>query len=320
MANLLSLKRRIRAAQNVSKTTRAMQMIAISKLKKAQDATLSARPYVEKLSTISQNLSNKLDTEYAHEYMKKSKGVNKALVLIFSPDKGLCGSLNTNLIREVINFDSEHSDNIYLTVGKKTENAVVNLKKELIASFKFGTTLPSFDMVLPIVKIIDEYFLSKKVGCVKIISTSFVSVFAQKPKITNILPIEFPEEKPTPAPFTPHHNVPLVKTKIRDNNGSDLSQTSQPLSRGAGFTLFEPEPEKLLPPLLRHFLEMAIYQQMLESFASEQGARMLAMQNATDNALEIVEDLRLEYNKGRQEKITNEILDIGGAAFAYTYE
>lgn len=286
MATLLSLKRRIRAAQNVSKTTRAMQMIAISKLKRAQDATMSGRPYVEKLSAISQNLSSKLDTEYVHEYMRGPTGVNKALVLIFSPDKGLCGSLNTNLIREVINFDSLHSDTIYLTVGKKTETTVVNLKKELIASFKFGTTLPSFDMVSPIVKIIDEYFLSKKIGSVKIISTSFLSVFSQIPKITNILPIEFPGEKPVSIPFT----------------------------------LFEPTPQRLLPPLLRHFLEMTIYQQMLESFASEQGARMVAMQNATDNALEIVEDLRLEYNKGRQEKITNEILDIGVGSFAYSYE
>lgn len=286
MANLLSLKRRIRAAQNVSKTTRAMQMIAISKLKKAQNAAMNGRPYVEKISAISQNLCSKLDDKYVHEYMKKPQGVSKTLVLVFSPDKGLCGGLVTNLIREIINFDSTHSNNMYLTFGRKTESAVVNLKKELIASFKFGTTLPTFDMVLPIVKIIDEYFLGKKADSVKIISTSFLSVFSQKPKITDILPIEFPKEKLISAPFT----------------------------------LFEPTAEKLLPALLRHFLEMTIYQQMLESFASEQGARMVAMQNATDNALEIVEDLRLEYNKGRQEKITNEILDIGGAAFTFAYE
>ncbi|MBI2613682.1 MAG: ATP synthase F1 subunit gamma [Candidatus Levybacteria bacterium] len=286
MANLLSLKRRIRAAQNVSKTTRAMQMIAISKLKKAQNATLSGRPYVEKLSYVAWNLSSRLDYEHTHEYMKKTDGKNKSLVLVFSPDKGLCGGLVTNLIREIINFDSSHPNSLYITFGKKTESVVANLKKELVASFKFGTTLPSFEMVLPIVKIIDEYFLSQKVSNVKIISTSFLSVFSQKPKITSILPVEFPKEQ------------------------ASISS----------FTLFEPSPEKLLPPLLRHFLEMTIYQQMLESFASEQGARMVAMQNATDNALEIVQDLKLEYNKGRQEKITNEILDIGGAASAFAYE
>lgn len=283
MANLLSLKRRIRAANNVSKTTRAMQMIAVSKLKKAQDATIAGRPYVEKLSSISSNVLGKLDSEYKHDYMKKSEN-KKNLVIVFSPDKGFCGGLVTNLINEILNFDSQHSDSVYLTVGKKTETTIVGLQKELVASFKFGTTLPTFDMVLPIVKIIDEYFLGQKVGNVKIISTNFLSLFSQKPVISNVLPIEFPK------------------------------------TESSSFSLFEPTPEKLLPPLLRHLLEMTVYQQLLESYASEQGARMIAMQNATDNATEIVQDLQLEYNKVRQEKITNEILDIGGAAFTFAYE
>ena len=290
MANLLSLKRRIKAAGNVSKTTRAMQMIAASKLKKAQNAAIAGRPYMEKLVSISQNILGKLDGKYSHKYMRKpeknSLASEKSLVLVFSPDKGLCGGLTNNLIREVFSFNSQNKNNIYLTVGKKTETAVASLQKEIIASFKFGTTLPLFDMVLPLVKIIDEYFLGKKVASVKIISTNFLNVFSQKPKITNILPIELPQEV-TPS---------------------------------ALFSLFEPTPEEILPPLLRHYLEMTIYQNLLECFASEQGIRMVAMQNATDNALEIVQDLKLEYNKGRQEKITNEILDIGGTAFAYSYE
>jgi F-type H+-transporting ATPase subunit gamma len=283
MANLLSLKRRIKAASNVSKTTHAMQMIAVSKLKKAQDATVAGRPYVEKLLSVSQNVLGRLNGKYTHEYMRKQTN-NKSLILIFSPDKGFCGGLITNLIREIINFDSQNKNSVYLTVGKKTETTIVDLQKELIASFKFGTTLPSFNMVLPIVKIIDEYFLGQKVDSVKIMSTNFLSVFSQKPKITNLLPIE-------------------------------LSRTDS-----SAFSLFEPGPEKLIPPLLRHLLEMTIYQNLLESYASEQGARMIAMQNATDNASDIVQDLQLEYNKGRQEKITNEILDIGGTAFAFAYE
>ena len=283
MANLLSLKRRIRAAGNVSKTTKAMQMIAVSKLKKAQDSTIAGRPYVEKLSSISQNVLSKLDSAYAHEYMEENES-NKSLIIIFSPDKAFCGGLITNLIREVINFDNQNKNNIYMIVGRKTESAITSLQKELVASFKFGTTLPTFDMVLPIVKIIDEYFLGGKVGSVKIISTNFLSIFSQKPTITNVLPIEISK------------------------------------SDSASLTLFEPTPNKLLPPLLRHYLEMTIYQHLLESYTSEQGARMVAMQNATDNALEIVQELQLEYNKGRQEKITNEILDIGSAAFTLAYE
>jgi F-type H+-transporting ATPase subunit gamma len=278
MANLLSLKRRIKAAGNVSKTTRAMQMIAASKLKKAQEATIAGRPYVGKISTILQNvLGNIKSDNYTNKYMEKNDS-NKSLVIIISPDKGLCGGLITNLIREIVSFESQNKDSIYLTIGKKTESTITNLQKEIVASFKFGTTLPSFDMVPPIVKILDEYFLGQKVGSVKIITTNFLSVFSQKPEIANILPIEF-------------------------NNETTSS-----------FTLFEPTPEKLLSPLLRHYLEMSIYQFLLESYASEQGARMVAMQNATDNAKEIVQNLKLEYNKERQEKITNEILDIGSAA------
>jgi F-type H+-transporting ATPase subunit gamma len=279
MANLLSLKRRIKAAHNVSKTTKAMQMIAVSKLKKAQNATLAGRPYVEKLSLISNSVLGKLGGTYSHDYMKQPAN-DKSLIVIIAPDKGLCGGLITNLIREIINLDSQNKNNIYLTIGKKVETTVMNLQKELVASFKFGTTLPTYDLVMPIVKIIDEYFLSGKVGRVKILSTNFLSVFSQKPHLTNILPIELP--------------------KTESNS----------------FALFEPKPEQLLPPLLRHFLEMTVYQNLLESYASEQGAKMVAMQSATDNANEIVESLQLEYNKGRQEKITNEILDIGGAAFS----
>jgi len=279
MANLLLLKRRIRTAGNVSKTTRAMQMVAVSKLKKAQEATIAGRPYVEKLMSVTQNVLGKLNGEFEHAYMQNNCK-DKTLVIAIGPDKGLCGGLNTNLTREIMNFDSQNKNCAYLTVGRKMESVVISLQKELIASFKFGTILPSFDMVLPIIKIIDEYFLGQKVGSVKIISTNFIGVFSQKPTITDLLPIK--------------------STAI-----GSLTQT-----------LFEPTPDKLLPPLLRHFLEMTIYQKLLEAYASEQGAKMVAMQSATDNALEIVQELGLEYNKGRQEKITNEILDIGSAAFS----
>lgn len=291
MANLLSLKRRIKAAGNVSKTTRAMQMIAASKLKKAQNTTIGGRPYIDKLSSVTQNISQKLEDKFVHEYMKKSEATNDTdLIILLAPDKGLCGGLITNLIREMISFNSRNKEAIYITVGKKIEATVISLQKEIIASFNFGTALPSFDIVLPIVKIIDEYFLGKKVKSVKAISTGFLSVFSHKPKITNILPIEFPIEE--------------------NSKKTDYSK----------FSLFEPNPQKILPFLIKHYLEMTIYQLLLESYASEQGARMVAMQNATDNALEIAQILRLEYNKGRQEKITNEILDIGSARFSFDYE
>ncbi len=285
MANLLSLKKRIQTAQNVSKITRAMQMIATSKLKKAQDAAVASKPYVEKLTSLSQSLSVKLDEKHQSKYMKQSKITNKTLMLVFSPDKGLCGGLITNLIKELIHQDEQSKDIVYLTVGKKIEKIILRLKKEIVASFNFGTTLPTFSVVYPIAKIIDDYFLKEKVSDVKILHTGFLSVFSQVPKTSTILPIKLP---PT-------------------NTGS------------ISVTLFEPEPSEMIPPLLRHYLEMSIYQYLIESYASEQAARMIAMKNATENARDIIEYLKLEYNRARQERITNEILDMGTATFAINY-
>lgn len=284
MATILSLKRRIQAAQNVSKTTRAMQMIAASKLKRAQDATLSGRPYIEKLTSVSQNIRLKAQDEILHEYLQEKTETGKTLLLVFSPDKGLCGGLITNLIRKLFEYNLDNY--LLLTVGKKVENYVIYLKKELIASFPFGNTLPTFDMVYPITAIINDYFLNKKVDKVEILSTSFESIFLQKPRTSTILPVKIPQEITTTSPFQ----------------------------------LFEPAIGEILPDLLKRYLEMKIYQELLESYVSEQGARMIAMQNATNNAKDITVDLRLEYNKTRQAKITSEILDISGAGAQNAYE
>ncbi len=280
MASILSLRRRIRTAGNVSKTTRAMQMIAASKLKKAQDSAVLSRPYVEKLSALSKNLSGKIETDNLHPYMKEN-GLENTLYIIISPDKGLSGGLVSNLTRELFESTKNKND-IFITIGKKAEPGVFSLDKEVLASFPFGTSLPPFETVYPVIKLVNDYFLNNKVGSVKIISTKFTSVFSQEPVIKEILPVKF-EEK----------------------------------SEGTNGMLFEPAIEDLLPSLLEHYIEMELYQNLLESYASEQAARMVAMKNATDNAKEIIKELQLEYNKIRQEKITNEILDIIGGQFAY---
>lgn len=278
MSTILALKRRIQAAENVSKTTRAMQMIAASKLRRAQETTLSSRPYVDKITTINQNISTKIEEELLHEYMKIRTESKKTLLLVFSPDKGLCGGLITNLIRRL--FEYNINQYALLTVGKKIENYAAFFKKELVASFPFGNSLPAFDMVYPITQIVNDYFLSNKVDTVEILSTKFESIFRQIPKTTTLLPISLPEESPTTSMFQ----------------------------------LFEPSISEILPDLLKRYLEIRVYQELLESYLSEQAARMIAMQNATSNAKEITLDLRLEYNKTRQAKITSEILDIAGAS------
>lgn len=281
MASILLLLRRIKTAQNVSKTTRAMQMIAASKLKKAQDAALTARPYVEKLSYVTKNLADKIEKPAMPEYMKQRTGNGKTLIIAISPDKGLCGGLVTNLAREVLKRNTK--DDMYVTIGKKMENVIAHSGNELVASFVFGNTLPSYDIVFPVIDLIDQYYLTKKVDNVMILSTHFVNVFTQQAVLTPLLPIKLPEN---------------VEVEKKDRNK---------------FQLFEPDLESILPALLRRYMEMSLYQEILESYLAEQSARMLAMQNATNNAKEIIEDLRLEYNKTRQAKITSEILDITGA-------
>ena len=288
MANILSIKRRMQTAQNVSKTTRAMQMIAASKLKRAQERALSSRYYVEKLTSVTKNLSERVSEEEKREYMKIKSGSEKKLLIVISPDKGLCGGLITNLTKELLADNTDSNQKEYVVIGKKLEKTVSRLGKDMIAFFEFGTILPSFDIIYPIAKIIDDEFLSGKVSEVKILYSHFMTVFTQVPKVSTLLPIKI-EESPT----------------------DKKAQNSM---------LFEPAPKEILPTILRHYLEMSLYQFILESYASEQAARMVAMKNATENAQEIIDYLRLEYNKQRQEKITNEILDIGSAATAMMYE
>lgn len=296
MASAQFLQRRIKTAQNVSKTTRAMQMIAASKLKKAQEAALASRPYVEKLSVVTRELTNRVEKASLPAYMKESAKTGKSLVIIIAPDKGLCGGLVTNLAKEVLRRDSKND--IYVTIGKKIESTVIYVGKELVASFPFGNTLPKFDIVYPLTKMIDEHFLAGKVDKVELVSTHFASIFTQKPQWTKLLPILpqdglIPESKETTTEIKP-------KTK----------------SAGDHFSLFEPDIETILPDLLKRYMEMIVYQEILESYLSEQAARMLSMQNATNNAKDIIEDLKLEYNKTRQAKITSELLDITGGLMA----
>jgi len=291
MAGTLQLLRRIRTAQNISKTTKAMQMIAASKLKKAQDAALSSRPYVEKLLEVTGNVTKHMESSTLPIYMKPTREDGKTLYVVISPDKGLCGGLITNLLKEVIR--SSNSGDSFVTVGRKVEAPVARLSKNLEASFLFGTTLPQYDVVFPIVKIIDEQFMNGKVDNVVLISSHFISLFSQKPHITNLLPIK-----------------PVVNEEPKEKASTMTTKQENK------FQLFEPDVETILPDLLKRYMEMTLYQEILESYLAEQAARLLSMQNATSNAKEIIEDLKLEYNKTRQAKITSEILDITGASAA----
>jgi F-type H+-transporting ATPase subunit gamma len=281
MANINVLKRRIRTARNVSKTTKALEMISASKLKRAQDEALASRPYVDQLGQVMNKLSQGLKDKETHPYFRQPSS-EKTLLIYFSPDKGLCGGLITNLNRELVSFDKENKETIYIAVGKKAEAGLVRFNKNLTASFSFGTNLPPFENVFPLLNLIEDFYLNGKVSKVKILTPKFVNVFSQVVAIEDLLPI---------------------KNLEQENENREF--------------LVEPSQNELLPYVAKHYIEMAIYQYFLECYLAEQSARMVAMQNATNNAKDLIEDFTLEYNKRRQEKITNEILDIsGGGAFA----
>ncbi len=297
MATTLSLRRRIKTARNISKTTRALQMIAASRLKKAQEAAISSRPYVNKLIEVAQSLAPTGDSagEEVHSYMQLRKTTGRTLYVIISPDRGLCGALNTNLAREYFKFKSEHNS-LFVTVGKKIEGFVSATNKNLLAAFPFGNTLPSFSAVAPLTTIIDEQYLSGKVDSVKVLATKFTSVFSQSPQIIDLLPVR----------LEPTHSA-SHSTMSSDRIGSVQKSDGR---------IFEPSQQELLPALLKRYIEMVLYQQFLENYASFNGAQMIAMQNATNNAKDVVNALTLLYNKARQEKITKEILDITSGAVA----
>jgi F-type H+-transporting ATPase subunit gamma len=288
MSNILSIKRRINAAKNVSKTTKAMQMIAASKLKRAQDAVMSTRPYVKKITDITLDIRKSSGEKFKHPYLSGDKKENKTLLIILSPDKGLCGSHITNLIHEYIEYTKLNQNTMFIIIGKKLEKKITSVNQEIIASFAFGTTLPRFDAVYPLIKIIDDYYKTGKANTVKVLTMEYSSIFKQTPKIITLLPIA-----------------------KEDNNGT-IEQLNNSITEP--YYIYEPNKTELLNTLLKHYLEMSVYQQLIESFLSEQAARMMAMQNATDNANDIISDLQLEYNKTRQAKITSELLDITGGA------
>lgn len=262
-------------------------MIAASKLKRAQDAALAGRPYVQKLTELAQDVTLRTNDTKKHPYMRLSIESNKTLLIAIAPDKGLCGGLVTNLLREFFTYSRTEKDTQMIVIGKKLENQVVKLPNEVLAAFHFGTTLPTFNIVFPIIKLINDYYLTGKVQSVKVLYTDFVSFFNQSPKVVQLLPIALPEP-----------DAAEKKTAAMD-------------------MVYEPSLEEMVPELLKHYLEMSLFQYFLETYLSEQAARMIAMQNATNNAKDIISGLKLEYNKTRQAKITGELLDIiGGRASA----
>ncbi|OGO19010.1 MAG: ATP synthase F1 subunit gamma [Chloroflexi bacterium RBG_16_50_11] len=282
MPDIRKVKRRIKGVQNIAKITRAMEMIAASKMKKAQERGLAGRPYAEKIEQVIADLAALPDIGLQHPLLQR-RPVKKVAVVHIPPDRGLCGGLNGNLNRQLGGFILKQQNPVeVIAVGRKGRDFVVRGACKMSAEFTGMSDQPSYLDTLPISNIIIEEYTKQEIDMVYVSYAGFVSTLVQKPVMKQLLPVE-------PAPIPGGQNVDYI---------------------------YEPGAEAVLGSLLPRFVEMEIYHAILESIASEQSARMVAMRNATDSASELIGGLTLLYNKARQEAITRELLDITGGVVA----
>jgi F-type H+-transporting ATPase subunit gamma len=284
MPSTRDIRRRIRSIKNTAQITKAMQMVASAKMRKAQAAAVSGRPYAE--------LMNEVLTaavagagDFSHPLMEK-RAVERRGVILISTDKGLCGALNTNLLREASRFDEAAT--VFICAGKKGAQFTARTRRKLAAEFSYKDT-PQFSEARAVSRFAQDMFLKGEVDQVDVLYTNFISTLVQKPEIRTLLPLREIRR--------------LDSDMAGESAGEELGQTTHEY-------LFEPSAAGVLEGLLPHYLNYQVYQFFLEAKASEHSSRMVAMKNATDNAQQLIKDLTLEYNKIRQANITNELLEI----------
>src|SRR5207247_31804 len=288
MANTQDIRRRIKSIRNTAQITKAMQMVAASKMRKAQQHALAGRPYAALMNKVLVSLQKRTDPKL-HPLLE-IRPLKKELVLIISTDKGLCGALNTNLFRETANFDQAKT--AFVVTGKKARQFIARTKRELLADFELKDA-PSFVETKPLSKFCTEKFLNGDVDKVSVLHTHFINTVNQRPAIQTLLPI---------SPFD------LPKGEKTEGAAEDVDPM-------LGY-VFEPTAERVLDVVLPYYIQHQVFQMILDARASEHSARMVAMKNATDNANEFIKDLTLEYNKMRQASITTELLEIATAQMA----
>lgn len=275
MANLRDIRRRIKSVKNTAQITRAMQLVAAAKMKKAQDQALAGRDYSKQLSTVLSNIAANFK-DASHPLLEQREG-SRELVLVISTDKGLCGPLNTNLAKKYRSVVGEDAD--FVTVGRKLRIMTEKLGKKIIADFSVKDPVPFAD-ARAIAKLLSKEFLEGNYDKVSIAYTRFVNTLRQEPEVITLLPVTPPQV-----------------------------ESAEVQAAGADF-LFEPSPADVLGAILPLYVNYQVFQTLVEARASEHSARMVAMKSATDNAKKFIKELTLEYNKLRQGAITAELLEI----------
>jgi F-type H+-transporting ATPase subunit gamma len=290
MPSTRDIRRRIKSVKNTAQITKAMQMVAAAKMRKAQQAALVGRPYAQLLNEIMAEAATRT-VGFDHPLMQ-SRPVAKRAVILVSTDRGLCGGLNSNIFREAMKLDKNTT--VFITAGKKAAQFVSRTKRNLAAEFSYKDT-PDFAEARAISKFVQQLFLKGEVDAVDILFPRFINTLTQTP---------------TTVPFLPIGKISAATA------GVNSPSQELPASSTTDVFDFEPDEETVLGELLPHSLNFQMHQVLLETKASEQSARMVAMKNATDNAKEIIKSLTLEYNKLRQANITKELLEITTAQMA----
>jgi F-type H+-transporting ATPase subunit gamma len=282
VASQRDIRRRIGAVRNIKQITRAMQFVAASKLRRAQEATLASRPYAEKLDEVLADLAAVLSAE-DHPLLAEREG-GKRLIVLITTDRGLAGPLNTNTIRYASREILDHpGDLTVITVGRKGRDAMRRSGVPLEAHFAGFGDRPVFGDVIPLARLIADDFLAGTYGRVDIVYSRFVTTLTQRPEILQLLPIR---------PSDDTEGIP------------------------GGQFIFEPSAAAVLQQLLPRYVATRLFQAVLEGKASEESSRMVAMKNATENAEDLIDDLTLSYNKVRQTNITREMIEIASGAQA----
>lgn len=284
MASIRQIRRRVRSVTSIAKVTKAMELVAGSKMRRSQTRALAARPYAEKMMEILGDLAKQRSTdEETHPFLTVRPN-NNSLILFLGPNRGLAGGLPSNMNRKAAAFALEQEvPPSFVTVGRKSRDFITRTGQKLVAEFTMSE-YPNLADTLPVTKIIIDEYESGRVDRVFLLYPKFVNTAVQLPTVRQILPIE-PQD-------------------IADKTVEDVDY------------IYEPSAEGVLGELLPRYIEMTIYQAVLETEASELSARMVAMRNATDAAREMIDTLTLVYNKARQEQVTKELLDIVGGVEA----
>lgn len=291
MANAREVKQRIKSVKNISQVTRALQAVSASKVRKAIDQLEDTRPYSVKAWQVLQHIAKQPDRSTLHPMLVEHSSIKCIIAIVISGDRGLAGAYNSNLIRKVETWSKSIEVPVkYITVGKRGRDLLLRRGKEIMAEFSNLPAEPSYNDISPVGRIAVDTFLRDEVDEVYLIYTQFVNRMNHQPVVKKLLPLETDQDE-------------RVKT---------FNET-KPLIGGY---IFEPDQKSILEEIIPRFTILQVFHAVIESLASEHSARMVAMKNATDNATALADSLQLEYNKARQQAITNEMLDIVGGAEA----